>query len=184
MADVSRLQYPITAEDLPYVHDDGGRCELVQADVVREPPAGAEHGTIAGRIHGSLFIFVEERGLGRVCPETGFVLHRDSDTVRAPDVAFVSNEQAGGRRRRGPYFEGAPDLAVEVLSPGNTKREVAEKVAEYLGAGGRVVWVVDPRRERVTVHLPGSVPRHLSREDTLDGAPVLDGFRLPVAEIF
>ena len=150
----------------------------------REPPAGAEHGTIAGRIHGFLFALVEDRALGRVCPETGFVLQRDPDTVRAPDVAFVSSERTGGRRRRGPYFEGAPDLAVEVLSPGNTDREMTEKVAEYLAAGGRVVWVVDPRQQRVTVHRPECVPRHLSREDTLDGAPVLQGFRLPLAEIF
>jgi len=174
----------LTAEDLPSVQDDGGRCELVQADVVREPPAGAEHGTIAGRIHGFLFVFVEERALGRVCPETGFVLQRDPDTVRAPDVAFVSSERTGGRRRRGPYFEGAPDLAVEVLSPSNAAREIEEKVREYFGAGGRAVWVVDPPRREVTIHLPGSVPRRLSKGDTLDGAPVLPGFRLPVAEIF
>lgn len=176
--------FPLTAEQLAFLPDHEGRCELVAASLVREPPVGVEHGSVAGTVISHLFAFVRGHGLGRVCVETGFVLARSPDTVRAPDVAFVSHARAEETLRGGPYFEGAPDLAVEILSPSNTKQEMARKVGEYLDAGGRAVWVIDPRRGCVTVHLTDRVSRRLSRGAVLDGAPVLPGFRLAVREIF
>ncbi len=175
---------PLTAEDLPYLADDEGRSELVAGELIREPPPGAGHGGVTATLIERLLAFVRREKSGRVLAETGFVLARNPDTVRAPDAAFVSAERAKRSVRRGPYAEGAPDLAVEVLSPSNTEDDMAEKVREYLAAGGRAVWVIDPREQQVTVHRPGRPPHHLTRGDTLDGAPVLDGFRLPVAEIF
>lgn len=86
--------------------------------------------------------------------------------------------------RRGPFFEGAPDLAIEVVSPGNTRPEIAVKVREYLEAGSRAVWVADPQRRAVTVHRSGGRLESLGDGETLDGGDVLPGFRLPVAEIF
>ena len=103
--------------------------------------------------------------------------------MRGPDAAYVSFGHAATMPRRGPYFEGGPDLAVEVLSPGNTRQEIAAKVGEYLAAGAGAAWVVDPGRRTVTVHRPGRKPEILRDADVLDGGTVLPGFRLPVAEI-
>jgi len=183
MADLAK-PVPLTAEDLPYLSSEEGRCELVAGEIVREPPPGEGHGWTAGKLLVHVGRFVLEHRLGRIYPETGFVLSRNPDTVRAPDAAFVSSERLLSTPRRGPYFEGAPDLAVEVVSPGDTPREVGEKVQEYLAAGARAVWVLDPRAETVTIHRPRTQPGSLSRRDTLDGAPVLPGFLLPVARIF
>jgi Uma2 family endonuclease len=181
----SATAVPLTAEDLPYVMPDEQLCELVAGSLVCEPLPGAEHGLVAATILGHLFRFVHEHGLGRVyAAETGFVLARGPDTVRGPDAAYVSAERSAATVRRGPFFEGAPDLAVEVLSPGNTRREIAAKVREYLAAGAGAVWVVDPARRAVTVHRPGHEPETFSRDEVLDGGSVLPGFRLPVAEIF
>lgn len=173
------------AEDLPYVGPEEGLCELVAGAVVREPPPGEVHGSVAADVLFLLAAFVREHRLGRVyAAETGFVLARDPDTVRAPDAAFVTAERLASTVRRGPYFEGAPDLAVEVLSPGNCPGEVGAKVRDYLGGGARLVWVVDPVERAVTVHRPGRPPEALTSEDTLDGGSVLPGLSLPVRAIF
>jgi Uma2 family endonuclease len=174
----------LTAEDLPYLKPDDMRWELVAGRLIRKPLPGAEHGLVTGVLVGQLLGFVPEHRLGRVYGRSGFVVGRDPDTVRGPDAAFVSAERSAAIVRRGPFFEGAPDLAVEVLSPGNTRREIAAKIGEYQAAGGRAVWMVDPKRRTVTVRGPDREPRTLSPEDVLDGGTVLPGFRLPVAEIF
>ena len=175
----------LTAEDLPYLAPEEGSCELVTGELVREPPPGEGHGWVAGKILVHVGRFVLDHGLGRIyAAETGFVLARNPDTVRCPDAAFVSSERLMSTAMRGPYFEGAPDLAVEVVSPGDTMREVGEKVEDYLASGAQAVWVVDSAGETVTIHRPAHEPRALSRGDTLDGAPALTGFRLPVAWIF
>jgi len=184
MSEIS-LDWPIRAEDLPYLTEAEGRCELVEGNIIREPLPGQGHGSVAGTILVHVGRFVLERGLGKIyAAETGFVLARDPDTVRGPDAAFVSAERLAAACGHGPYFEGAPDLAVEVLSPGNSAREIAQKVREYLAAGGRAVWVVDPVWRTVTVHRPGQPPRTFGSEEILDGTPVLPGFRIRVSELF
>ena len=173
------------AEDLPYATQEEGLCELVAGGVVREPPPGEEHGWIAGNVFGPLWWFVREHRLGRVySTEAGFVLARDPDTVRAPDVAFVSKERLETEVRLGPYFEGAPDLAVEVLSPGNRQAELRAKIRELLSAGSGAVWVIDPPSRTLTVHRPDHLPETLTGADIVDGGSLLPGFRLPVREIF
>lgn len=184
MADAART-VRLTAEDLPYLAPDDGVCELVAGDLVREPPPGEGHGWIAGKLLVHVGRFVLERNLGRIyAAETGFVLARDPDTVRCPDAAFVSADRLAATPSPGPYFEGAPDLTIEVLSPRNAGPETAAKVRDYLAAGGQAVWVIDPVTETVTVHSAGAGPRHFARGDVLDGAPILPGFRLPVVSIF
>ena len=175
---------PLAAEDLPYLMPEEERCELVAGELIREPLPGEGHGLVAAALVAHLYEFVRDRRLGRVHGETGFVVARDPDTVRGPDAAYVSVERSAATVRRGPFFEGAPDLAVEVLSPSNTRQEITAKIREYLSAGAGAVWVVDPARRTVTVHGPDREPRTLSPEDILDGGTVLPGFRLPVAEIF
>lgn len=172
-----------TAEQLLRAGDIG-RCELVRGELRMMIPPGFLHGRITIKLTGPILNHVEAHGLGTVvAAETGFLLARDPDTVRAPDIAFVRAARGPGPERG--YFPGAPDLAVEVLSPDDRPGYVREKVAEWLEAGTGEVWVVDPRARTVTVHAPSSPdPRVLQETDTLEDRDVLPGFALAVREIF
>lgn len=170
-----------TAEQLLRAGDIG-RCELVRGKLVMMVPAGGEHGDIAYELGYRLGEYVRPRKLGKIlAAETGFLISRRPDTVRAPDVAFV---RAGRLTISRGYIPGAPDLAVEVLSPDDRPGYVREKVAEWLEAGTRAVWVVDPRARTVAVHEAGRKPRVLAESQVLPGGDVLPGFELPVREIF
>jgi Uma2 family endonuclease len=174
---------PLTIEEFERLPDDGWRLELVRGHVVREPPAGFEHGGIAGWIAGELHAFLREHRLGRVrTAETGFVLFDEPPTVRAPDVAFVRQERLTFDRKR--FAPLAPDLAVEIVSPSNTSSDIQQKVLDYLEAGTRLVWVVDPGPRIVTVYRSRDEIRLLTAADELDGEDVLPGFRLSVSELF
>ena len=175
----------MTAEELLRLPRDGWRYALFRGELQRMTPAGFRHGTVIVNVTAPLAHHVKTHGLGAVCgAETGFVLARNPDTVLAPDVAFVRQERIPASGPPAAFWEGAPDLAVEVTSPGDTAPEVAEKAASWLSAGTRVVWVVDPRRGSVTIHEPGAIPRRLAVPEVLDGAPLLPAFRLPLADIF
>lgn len=175
----------MTADQLRAMPEDGLRHELVAGLVVSEPPASFRHGGVAAEIFRRLIEFVRPRKLGLVVStETGFLLARNPDTVRAPDVAFVSEgkiERAG--RFRG-FFPGSPDLAVEVLSPSEQPADVHAKVGDYLAAGTRQVWVVDAARRQVRVHRSLLWPAILGETDVLEGDEVLPGFRVRIAELF
>ncbi|HSL83186.1 MAG TPA: Uma2 family endonuclease [Thermoanaerobaculia bacterium] len=179
----ARSRY-LTAEEYARMPErsDGMKDELVRGSVVCEPQPSFGHGVASMKIGHLLSGFVERHGLGFVLGEAGYVLERGPDTVRGPDVSFVSTERL--RHRGKTFFEGAPDLAVEVISPSNTRRAVAEKTRDYLAAGARLVWNVDPRRETVTVHAPNAEPRVLGADDILDGGEVLPGFSVPVRSLF
>ena len=175
----------MTAEELRGLPGDGWRYALVGGELQRMTPAGFDHGAVVMNVAVPLAQHVWSRRLGVVCgAETGFVLARRPDTVLAPDAAFVCGERIPASGRPAAFWEGAPDLAVEVTSPGDTRLEVAEKVASWLAGGTRVVWVADPRRRTVTIHEPGAAPRRLADPDVLDGAPLFPAFRLPVADVF
>lgn len=175
----------MTADELLRMPDDSYRYALVDGELRRMTPAGFRHGALVVRVTVPLAVHVKAHALGIVCgAETGFVLRRKPDTVLAPDVAFVRRERIPASGEPATFWDGAPDLAVEVVSPGDTRREVAEKVAAWLAAGTRAVWVVSSRDTSITIHEPGRAPRRLTRKDTLDGEPLLPGFRLPVASIF
>jgi Uma2 family endonuclease len=111
-----------------------------------------------------------------VLVEAGFVLRRNPDTVRGPDVSFVSHARIPRGRLPVAFIPGAPDLAVEILSPDDRPAEVADRVADYLEAGTKLVWVCDPARRAVTVHRPGLPPETVSSDGWLDGGEVLPGF--------
>jgi Uma2 family endonuclease len=115
---------------------------------------------------------------------TGFLLARDPDTVRAPDIAFVRKDQPPAELPEEAFCPGSPDLAVEVVSPGDPFREVEEKVQAWLDAGTAMVWVVNPKWRTVSVYRPASDIRTLTENDELDGGGVLPGFRGRVGEIF
>ncbi|MDQ3301723.1 MAG: Uma2 family endonuclease [Actinomycetota bacterium] len=176
-----------TVEELLRMPDDGFRYELVRGELKKMPPAGDEHGYIAGEVFAELRNHVKAGNLGRTyAAETGFVISRNPDTVLAPDAAFVNRERVEEVGQTGGYFPGAPDLAVEVLSPNDTHTEVTEKALAWLDAGSRLVLVADPRRRAVTVYRSRSDIRILTAEagDRIDGADVVPGWILPVAELF
>lgn len=176
----------MTAEELLRLPDDNMRHELVKGELRTMAPSGGEHGITTIRVTLPVARYVEEKGLGVVFgAETGFILSRNPDTVRAPDLAFIATEKlpATGIPRRG-YWPGAPDLAVEVLSPDDSACEVEEKVADYFEAGTRMVWVVNPRRRTVTVYRSPQTSTILSATDELDGQEVVPGFRCRIADIF
>ena len=159
--------------------------ELVRGHLVRLTPAGMEHGRIAGRLVVEVGAYARAHGLGSVyAAETGYVLFRDPDTVRAPDVAFGSREREAAVRGHRGFFPGAPDLAVDVRSPDETLAQLAAKAGEYLAAGARLVWVVDPPADVVYAYVAGEEPRRLSGRDVLTGGDVLPGFALPLAQLF
>lgn len=176
---------PMTAEELFGLPDDNCRHELVRGELQRMAAAGFRHGAVIMNVAVPLGHHVKQHGLGLMCgAETGFVLERDPDTVLAPDIAFVRRERIPASGLPANFWEGPPDLAVEVTSPGDTRREVADKVASWLAAGTRLVWVVDPKRLVVEIHEPDGAPRRLRGSDVLEGEPLFPGFRLPVADIF
>ena len=175
----------MTADELMRLPDDGQRYELVRGELRAMAPGGAEHGSVAGTFHISLGPHVRAHNLGRTyIADTGYRLTTDPDTVRAPDVAFVRRERVEDSGRVRGYWAGAPDLAVEVISPSDLYAEVDEKVAEYLEHGARLVFVVNPRRRTVAEHRPGEPVRVLTVEDTLDGHDVVPGWSLPVRDLF
>jgi Uma2 family endonuclease len=176
----------MTAEELLRMPEDGTRYELVRGRLVAMPPPGNIHGKRTMRLGWRLAQHVETNDLGVVfAAETGFQLASDPDTVRGVDIAFVSKERADAAGEVEGYWPGAPDLAVEVISPNDTYTQVEEKVAdEYLEAGTRAVWVLNPRRRTVTIYRSLTEITILTEQDGLEGGDVVPGFRCPVSEIF
>ncbi len=174
----------ITAEQFFEMSLPDVRAELVDGEVVLMSPPGFEHGDIALFLGSRLRQFADARGLGRVVSEVGFVLRRNPDLVRAPDVAFISQEKLEALGRTRKFWPGAPDLAVEVLSPDDRPSEILRKVGEYLEAGTRLVWVVSPESQTISAYRSLERVRVYGASDELSGEDVLPGFRLKVSEIF
>jgi len=173
-----------TAEDLLNMQmDDHVKVELVEGVLVEMPPAGAIHTIISALLVRLLGNFVADNHLGGYVTDAqgGYQLAEAPDTVRAPDAAYIAGVRVS--ELTGTYFKGAPDLAVEVISPNDKAVDVQEKVDEYLDHGSRIVWTVYPKTRAVVVHTPDG-SRTLHENDTLDGGDILPGFRLPVRDIF
>lgn len=174
-----------TAEELLRLPDGDKRRELVRGKLREMTPAGNEHGHIAGEIFGELRNYVKANNLGQTyIAETGFKIASDPDTVRAPDAAFLSCKRLEEVGSVEGFWPGTPDLVVEVVSPGDTHAEVVEKSLAWLDAGCRMVLVAEPRRKVVTVYRSREDIRILTTDEAVDGADVVPGWRLPVAEIF
>jgi Uma2 family endonuclease len=179
------IQTQTTAEELLQLPDDGYRYELLKGVLVRMSPTGARHGTLTSRLHQRLAQHVEDQDLGVVCAaETGFQLEQNPDTVRAPDISFVAKARVPATGVPEGYWPFAPDLVVEVVSPGDRYDEIMAKVMAFLEAGSQMVWVVDPKTQTVTVHRLRQEVRLLRIGDTLSGEPVLPKFRYEVRELF
>jgi len=175
----------MTADELLDLQDDGFRYELVQGELRRMSPAGHHHGRLAINITTPLDHYVRAHHLGAVyAAETGFQLTTDPDTVRAADVAFVRQEQVELVGDTDGYWPGAPDLAVEVVSPNDLYTEIEEKVLDWLRAGTRMVIIVNPRKRTVTVYRSHSEISLLTEQNVLDGGDVVPGWAIPVHELF
>lgn len=174
-----------TAEQLIQMPADGKRYELIAGELRMMSPSGWKHGEVVGNLHGLLWRHVYERQLGKLFgAETGFLIGRDPDTVRAPDIAFITREHLPEQDPAEAYWPGAPDLAVEVLSPNDKTGEVDEKIQSWLDAGVRLVWVVDPKLRIVTSYRSTTDVTTQTAAAQLEGGEVVRGFRCPVAEIF
>jgi Uma2 family endonuclease len=176
---------PMTAAELLRLPDAGHRYELVKGELRQMPPAGHQHGRIAMRLAWRLAQYLEEHDLGAVyAAETGFLLARSPDTVRAPDVAYISKQRLAATAPGEGYWPGAPDLAAEVVSPSDTFSEVEGKVVEWLSAGTRLVIVIDPRRENMTVYRGLSDIAFLTRGAILEAGEVVPGWSMAVDALF
>jgi Uma2 family endonuclease len=172
----------MSADELLAMPEDGIRRELVEGELREMSPAGGDHGEVGMRLTWRLAQHVESGGLGvSYTSDTGFRLARDPDTVRCPDVSFVS--QARYVPTKG-VVEGAPDLAVEIVSPTDRYDEVLDKVHDYLNAGTRMVVVVHPPKRTVTVYRPRGEISVLTENDVLEGGDVVPGWSVPLHLIF
>lgn len=176
---------PMTLDDyyrLP--EDDGLRHELQAGFLVAEPQPGARHAILAARLGEWLSAHVQKDGLGFAFAEGGFLLATDPITLRAPDVSFVTGDRVAHATDLIRAFPGAPDFAIEVLSPSNTREAIRTKVAEYLAAGTRLAWVVDPHRRVVTAYTHLLEPEAHRVGEQIDAGDVVPGFTLTLADLF
>ena len=176
---------PVTADELLRLSANGFRGELVRGELRETMSTGIEHGKIVMKLGLRLGTFIEPRRLGTlVGSDSGFWLERDPDTVREPDIAFVSADRMPMDRRIKGFGEGAPDLVVEIVSPTDTVDEVSRKALMWQDHGARLVWVLHPDHRTVDVYRPGQPVQTLTSEDSLDGHDVLPGFRCDIGSIF
>ena len=175
----------MTAVDLARLPEDGFRYELIEGELRRMTPAGHRHGRVAMRFAWRLASHVEDNDLGTVyAAETGFLLSSNPDTVRAPDVAFVSRFRHQDEASVSGYWPGAPDLVVEVVSPSDTYSEVESKVMAWLDAGTRIALVLDPERRQVTTYRSRSDIKILTAQETFEAKDVVPGWSLRIADLF
>ena len=175
----------LTLDDLEQMPDDAMHRELVDGELIELPPPEAEHNDTAHNILFALRPFVKSRRLGTVRFEAGFKVTADKRNWILPDVSFLSNEffARGGRQR---FFEGSPDLAVEVISPSERPKHILAKREVLFTAGCREIWIVRPVTRTIEIWTPRSTQlpeRELREGDTLS-SPLFDGWSMPVADVF
>ena len=177
--------HSLTAEEFAALPREGLRLELVRGELIAMPPAFADHGDVTGTLHAHLGYFVKTHRLGKIYgAETGFLLERNPDTVRAPDIAFIHAERVTPAASAPQWNPIVPDLVVEVVSSGDRASEIAEKVRMWLAHGVRLVWVVSPPGRTVEAHRADGSVTTLMAADSLSGEEVVPGFSLLVAQIF
>jgi len=174
----------MTAEQLERVQIPGKSTELVRGRLVVLEPPGTYHGELAGRLLVRVGAFVESHRLGAVfAQDTGFKIASNPDTVRAPDLAFLGHERLAHVARRG-YAAVAPDFVAEILSPDDQPGEVRAKIAEWLTAGVRLVWELDPDRRIARIYRPGGSESLVAAHGVLEGDTVLPGFRIELNDLY
>lgn len=179
------LEKTISVEEFYEKALEGFRGELVKGALRETIPTSILHGIIAGRIAGLLAFFLMQNNLGEVLTaETGFKLFVNERTVRVPDVAFLSKEKIANVEDFSKFYDGTPDLAVEVISPSESYDEVQEKLEDYLAAGVKMVWIVRPKQKTVTVYRSIFDFKTYDENEEITGENVLPDFKCKLSDIF
>lgn len=173
----------LTAEEFAKLPSDGKKYELVKGVQVEVCRPTIAHGFVQAKIARFVGNFLDEHPLGIVTTESGYITARNPDSLRGPDVAFISNEKRGKQDAEG-YGTVAPDLVVKIASDSDTAKALQSKVEEYLAGGTRLLWLFYPWNRTVAIHRQGKLPVTVGVNDVLDGEDVLPGFKLPVSDVF
>jgi Uma2 family endonuclease len=174
----------VTAEQLLHLPRGQELRELVRGRLRTMSPAGWRHGMVAARLHRLLAAHVARHALGETfVAEAGFLVARDPDTVLAPDVSFVAAARLASVAAAG-FFPGAPDLAVEVRSPDDSRRQLADKARLWLEHGCRMVVVIDPAARTAAIHRPGAAAIEIDAAGAIAGGDVVPGLELRLADLF
>lgn len=174
----------MTADDLWRLQDSKHRYELVRGELIEMTPPGGVHASIARKLGARLGDYADAHGLGETLIEGGFCLECQPDTVRGPDVSFLSAENVPAGGLPEGFIQGAPDLAVEIVSPNDSAAELEAKVQDYLMHGTRLVWVIYPKTRTVIVHRPDGSAQMLGHHDELSCKDLVPGFTLRVGDLF
>ncbi len=175
----------LTADDLLRLDSEGVKGELIRGVLHETVTAGGEHGDIASGLIGEVRAYARPRRLGRVGgTDTGILLERNPDTVREPDVYYISAEKLALDVRVAGYYEVVPDMVAEIRSPSDRRAEFNEKIQMWLDFGVRLVLAVYPQTRTIEAHQPGRSTVTLAYEDTLNGGEIIPGFSCPVRDIF
>jgi len=169
----------LTLEEFARLPDEPGKQELSEGEVIVVPPAKFIHNKIARRLYDALRDWSVANRIGEVWFEAGFQL--GPRTVRQPDVAVALGEPVAPEDG---WLQGPPDLAIEVLSSGNSAEDIETKISQYLNAGARLVWIVSPKARHVRIYRADGTHTLLRGADNLTGEPVLPGFSLSLSELF
>src|SRR5881396_3706779 len=179
---IMTIKGPATLQDLLNTPKDGNKYELVDGEILVSP-AGMRHSEVISNIIGLIWEFLQKNPIGKVyTSDVGIVF--PSGNVRSPDVTYVSNAKLPGGESPETFGELIPDLAVEVLSPSDSLKEVGRKIGEFLECGVPLVWLVDPKHETVTVYRSLSDTEQYSAQDIITAEPALPGFSCPVSQFF
>ena len=172
----------LSLEEFERLPDNGMRHELNKGELVEMPPPKSGHTLTAERIAEVIRPYIGE-GTGKLLTEAGFLLSVSPTTIRQPDLSYISARRIRDTQED-QYFQGAPELAIEIVSPGNTATDLEEKIEQYLAAGGHAVWVVYPKLRRVHVHRADGTINALSGDQKLTADDILPGLSIPVASLF
>ncbi len=164
---------------------DGRRYEILNGELIDMGNSGAKHGYVCSLLVMALMSYILPKKLGVVL-DSSTAFKMKSGNKRSPDVSFFAKERLHGLEELpSGLLEGAPDLTIEVLSPGNTIEEIDSKLVEYFENGARLVWVISPNQHYVLVYRSAQEPDRLLKSiDSLDGEDVIPGFTFPVANLF
>ena len=169
----------VSLDEFARLPDEPGKQELSDGEVIIVPPAKLVHNNLCRRLYDALHASLAASGVGEVRFEAGFQL--GPHTVRQPDVAVVLGHPNASEAG---WLQGAPDIAIEVLSPGNSAEDIELKISQYLAAGAKSVWIVSPKARQVRVCRADGTQALLREPQSLTGESVLPGFVLPLAELF
>ena len=173
----------MTASEFAQLPDSATHRELIRGEVLETMPTGGQHGPIQGVIFVLLWLWNKSRG-AYITVETGYILARNPDTVRAPNVSYIRAERIPSTGIPRGFWEIAPDLAVEVVSPSETASEVQGKVNDYLAAGTSLIWIIYPDTQQVVVYTHDGLARTYGRDATLTFPDLLPDFSCTVAQLF